>query len=138
MDFNSFLYRANAWVNLSTFVVCRFGGMVAIFYGMMMWYRRVSIIYFVSLSLSMVVMTPVNTVLFQRLLKNDVYRFRKNAYHNKYLQTKPSSESKPLVNGVTSNNNMAKTGRNGHIGQYQNGVSNGGVKSVNHTEKKKI
>ena len=139
VDFNSMLYRVNAWINLITFVVCRFGGMLAIFAGMAMWYNRVSVIYFVSLTFSMVVMFPVNTILFQRLLKNDVYRFRRNAYHNKYRQ-QPSSEKKPMINGVgSSNNNMTKMGENGHSGHHHhNGLSNGVVRPATNCKEKDI
>ncbi len=129
----------NAWLNLVTFVVCRFGGMVAIFVGMFIWYRRVSVFYFVTLSMSMIVMTPVNTILFKRLLKNDVFRFRKNTYHNKYrTQHHPPSPTTTSAVGYSanSNNNMSKVGKNGHPRQhYPNGFFNGVVSSFDDSEK---
>ncbi len=134
IDFKSWLYQLNAWLNLATFVLCRFMGMVAIITGIFLWYDRVSVLYLVSISLSMVVMMPVNTILFQRLIKNDVYRFRKNAYHNKYrvlqssappCETAAKVSDKRALNGVlsSSNNNKGKHGSdNGHL---TNGWSNG-------------
>ena len=85
----------------------------------------------------MVVMLPVNTVLFQRLLKNDVYRLCKNTYHNKCRNHQPL-KSKPSINGVSSNNNTAKSGEDGHIGHYHNGLSNGVIGSGDHNDKKEI
>ncbi len=131
----------NAWVNLGTFIVCRFCSILAIIIGMIIWGDRVSTIYMVCLTASMTVMTPINIILFQRLLKNDVYRFHKNTYHNKYRTSlaapSETTKTKPHSNGVTSNNNSAKHFENGHVG-HSNGVANGVLNSEDLNGKKSM
>ena len=108
---------------------------------MIIWGDRVSTIYMVCLTASMTVMTPINIILFQRLLKNDVYRFHKNTYHNKYRTSlaapSETTKTKPHSNGVTSNNNSAKHFENGHVG-HSNGVANGVLNSEDLNGKKSM
>ena len=74
VQYTHWLYRANSYVNLITFIIFRFGALVAIAYGLYEWGHRVTATYFVLLSLSCLIMTVINTVLFWRLLKNDMLR----------------------------------------------------------------
>ncbi|KAK2177830.1 hypothetical protein NP493_577g02032 [Ridgeia piscesae] len=74
VKYTHWLYRANSYVNLVTFIIFRFGALIAIAYGLYEWGHRVTATYFVLLSSSCLIMTVINTVLFWRLLKNDMLR----------------------------------------------------------------
>lgn len=72
------LYRANAAVNLLSFVGCRFVCLVWIAYGMIAWRARVSGPYLVAISSAVTVMYVINVVLFWRLLCSDVLGRRRS------------------------------------------------------------
>lgn len=90
VPFDATFYRVICYINLVTFILCRFGGQLLITIGMFMWYDRVTMVYYVTLTMSMAVMFAINVVLFYRLWKNDIVR---------YNRTKKS---------LTNNNNKAK------------------------------
>lgn len=78
VNFESPLYRANAAVNLVTFLCCRFVCIVWIGYGIVVDGNRVGALYIVAAYLSMIVMCPINAVLFWRLLCSDVLGRRRS------------------------------------------------------------
>lgn len=80
------LYRANAALNLATFVTCRFVCLVWIGYGIICWRELVGRFYIIAAWLAMIVMCPINAVLFWRLLCSDVLGWRRS-------RSKPASNS---------------------------------------------
>jgi len=119
------LYRANVWVNLATFVFCRFGGLVVIYYGMFMYNHRVTAFYFYVLTSSMAVMLFINLILFYRLVKNDVLR--------PLLKTKSTKKSDGPnedngINGVVKNGTV-QHGLTSNNNCKENGVITNGVHS---------
>lgn len=98
--YHSILYRINVALNLCSFIVCRFMANGAIFVGMIIWSHRVSRIYLTCLSGSMIVMFPVNCILFWRLVKSDIFRKPLKSA----LSPPPSPRmSEKLVNGINNN-----------------------------------
>ncbi|KAK2163960.1 hypothetical protein LSH36_71g00007 [Paralvinella palmiformis] len=96
--FDAPLYRLNVYLNLLSFILCRFIPLIWIIYGMLMWYYRVEPSYLIILSLDLFVMWVVNIVLFWRLLTNDIIR-----------PTKTKSPAPKQQNGleITANNNKS-------------------------------
>ena len=93
-SFDHWLYKGNLWLNLITFIPCRFGAVAWINYGMYHEGHRVSPAYFWTLATAIFVMWGINIFLFWRLLKNDV------------LRGNESPDGKAAVeNGINSNNN---------------------------------
>lgn len=74
VHFQHWIYRINSFINMVTFVLCRFGGLLAIGYGMLYMSHRVSPFYYYILCLSMFVMPGINVILFWRLLRSDYLR----------------------------------------------------------------
>jgi len=72
--FNSLVYRVTAAVNLLTFISCRFLLLVWIGYGIFFMTDRISLVYRTLTTISLFIMIAINTVLFWRLLSNDVLR----------------------------------------------------------------
>jgi len=70
--FTHLLYRANAAVNLVTFVGCRFVGILWVGYGIVFLRSRLSWAYMVAITTATIVMAIINVVLFWRLLCSDV------------------------------------------------------------------
>jgi len=77
--FDHWLYRVNNWVNLLTFLPCRFGAVAWISYGMMKYYYRFTVFYWITLAVTMFIMWIIYFILFWRLLKNDVLRSGKKS-----------------------------------------------------------
>lgn len=79
--FEHWLYRLVTWLNLLSFPFCRFLPLGVIFWGMGTMGHRVPQYYIAILSMAMFVMSGINTVLFWRLFKNDIWRvyFRSGA-----------------------------------------------------------
>lgn len=107
VKYDHILYRTNVWINLTTFVFCRFGGLAWIYYGMAVFCHRVTRIYFGLLTSSMIVMLFINIVLFHRLIKNDILRSRRAI-------KKKTDADRVLTNGTMphshSNNNIKENG----------------------------
>lgn len=93
--FDSLLYRAAVYLNISTFIIFRGVPILAISWGMYNWYSRVSVTYLCCISAAMLVMFVMNPILFMRLLRSDFLRGNSRA-----------SKSKPVQNG---NNNVYKS-----------------------------
>ena len=120
VSYDHIVYRINVWVNLITFVLCRFGGLAWIYYGMAMWPHRVTTFYYMVLTSSMTVMLFINIILFHRLIKNDVLRPRSKTKSSKVTPSTTNGpadglkENGPLIkNGTTphsSNNNVKENG----------------------------
>lgn len=105
-SFTHWLYRSVSQLNLFTFVSCRFVALFWISYGMFIYPERVSAVYFYSLLMSLIVMWPINIILFWRILKNDVLR--------KFLLTskaeEPTAQSTDYLYVNNSNNNKVLNG----------------------------
>ncbi|XP_013403668.1 TLC domain-containing protein 2 [Lingula anatina] len=100
VDYNHWGYRLNAVVNIITFVVCRFGGLIRIYYGMATEADRVTPFYWWMLAASMFCMTVMNPILLWRLFKND---FLRSDYKYKKQRNGNNNEirAKPEINGNT-------------------------------------
>lgn len=116
VSFSHWLYRMNSFMNIFTFVSCRFLCLSWIVYGMFIWYDRVTIVYLLVLGSAMFVMWVINVVLFWRLLCSDVLR--------PLMRVRSRSTNGPLRSGAVppascdelhrmngnSNNNKAHNG----------------------------
>ncbi len=112
VDFNSTLYRTNAWINLVTFMTCRFGALGAILLGMAVWSHRVSTAYYITLSISVFVVGVTQVIILRMVLKSDFFRPNKAV-----VASSENGSANKLQNGaVDHENNISK--------EYCNGVSN--------------
>ncbi len=102
--FDHWLYRINVHINLATFVFCRFFSIGTIIHGMFYYHHRVGTMYFICLSFAILVMTVINLILFWRLLKNDIIRYNRNKYFNKYN----IANNNVKVNGFITKNGVDK------------------------------
>ena len=123
VDFNSTLYRANAWVNLVTFMTCRFGALGAILLGMAVWSHRVSRAYYITLSVSVFVVGVTQVIILRMVLKSDFFRPNKrmasseNGSANQKVVSSENGSVNKIQNGaIDQENNISK--------EYCNGVSN--------------
>lgn len=103
--YQSLLYRINVFFNIVSFLICRFLANGAIFVGMIVWGHRLSRIYMTCLSGSMIVMFPVNCILFWRLVKSDILRKPLKSTLSPLVSPRKSSTHQ---NGV--NNNLLPSG----------------------------
>ena len=78
-EFSGWLYRANSAANLVSFIVCRFGGLAWIIYGMTQWNDRVGQIYLCLLAAAIFVLWVTNMILFWRLICSDLLRPQRQA-----------------------------------------------------------
>ena len=104
VDYTSFLYRINVFLNLATLVFGRFGGLVAIFYGIYHWHHRAHKLYTVALIFTCSSLVVLNIVLFARLIRSDLLRGINKKKH--------INSDATLVNGKGShhvNNNLSKS-----------------------------
>ena len=103
VDYNSLLYKINVWLNLLTFVFFRFVAMFSVLIGMYIFGHRVPTVYFYTLTVSAVFVSPMQIVLFWRLVKSDILRKKKST----------KSQPKASINGDNNNVNVTKNGCNG-------------------------
>ncbi len=104
VDYNSLLYRINVWLNLLTFVFCRFVAMFSVLIGMYIFGHRVPTVYFYTLTVSAIFVSPMQIVLFWRLVKSDILR------KNKTTKSQPKDH---VSNGENNNINGTKNSCNG-------------------------
>lgn len=118
-SFSHWLYRLNSFMNIFTFVSCRFLCLSWIVYGMFIWYDRVTPIYLYVLGSAMFVMWGTNIILFWRLICSDILRplagARSRATTNGPLgsdEVPPAAANSEIhrINGNNSNNNKAYNG----------------------------
>lgn len=91
IGFNHWFYRLVTYLNLFSFVSCRGFSICRIFYGMYIEPSRVPVVFYVCLSMSMVVMSVINVILFWRLFKSDILKPQKqqpklNGNHNSFYR----------------------------------------------------
>ena len=91
IGFDHWFYRVVTYLNLFTFVSCRGFSVCRIFYGMYTEPSRVPTLFYFCLSLSMIVMSVINVVLFWRLFKSDILKPQKqqpklNGNHNSFYR----------------------------------------------------
>ena len=111
IDYSTILYRVIKWCNLITFVILRFGALLAIFYGMWLWPHRVPVLYYVLLALSCFIMSIINCVLFKRLAYSDI--FRKQTPKKETKDGQDVKDNKHMTNGnVTTSNGNITTNNN--------------------------
>lgn len=72
--FDHWIYRTNMFLNLSTFMACRFVGIAIVANGMVNDRHRVGPVYYFFLAITVITVSIINFILFWRLLKNDVLR----------------------------------------------------------------
>ena len=117
LSFTHFLYRAASYMNLITFLCCRFVALTWIIHGMYHLGNRVSAAYYWTLAASMFVMWGINIVLFWRLLKNDILR---KYFFSPTKSKQPSSSSENnhhhqmYVNASTNNNTVMNGTKSKH------------------------
>lgn len=72
--FDHWLYRTNSFINLVTFVCCRFMSLIWVIAGTFRDQHRIPVPYKIILSAALFVMSVTNVLLFWRLFKSDVIR----------------------------------------------------------------
>ena len=108
--FNHWFYRLMVYLNVVSFPVCRFGCLIAIYWGMFTMHSRFSRVYLVLLFTSIVAMTIINAVLYWRIIKIDVL--------GRYSSEPTSANGGAQASGssaLSTNNNI-----NGQPTIYQN------------------
>lgn len=116
ISFSHWLYRLNAFMNIFTFVSCRFLCLTWIVYGMFIWYNRVTPVYLCVLGSAMFVMWVTNVILFWRLICSDLLRPLKKvgpktaATNGPLKSDKFSADSSQHRTNGASNNNRANNG----------------------------
>ena len=112
VGFKDIRYRILCVVNLISLVLFRFTALTAIVYGIIYYRNAVSLSYFVAITSTMAVMWPINTVLFWRLLKNDVFCYSsyKKYSHTKYFHQKYRSNGFSENDDNSSANNFNTNG----------------------------
>lgn len=113
--FSHWLYRLNAFMNIFTFVSCRFLCLSWIVYGMFIWYDRVTPVYLCVLGSAMFVMWVTNVILFWRLVCSDLLRpltrvESKTATNGPLRRDGLPAENRQHRTNGTSNNNKANNG----------------------------
>ncbi len=103
IPFDHWIYRTNVYINLVTFVLCRFTGMTKIWHAMMTEDGyRVSNTYYALLCISNPAVSIINVILFWRLLKNDILRSS---------QSKSRKTKVPVLNNnVNGNTDLTQNG----------------------------
>lgn len=91
IGFNHWFYKLVTYLNLFSFVSCRGFSICRIFYGMYIEPSRVPRLFYICLSMSMVVMSVINVILFWRLFKSDILKPQKqqpklNGNHNSFYR----------------------------------------------------
>ncbi|XP_076453022.1 TLC domain-containing protein 2-like [Babylonia areolata] len=102
------LYRVTIFLNITTFVVFRGIPLAAITWAMTQWYHTVTLTYYVSLFLAMLVMVVMNPILFMRLLRSDYLRGSSSARQRGSWK---GGEKAAAVNG--NNNHLDKSSSSG-------------------------
>lgn len=113
VSFDSWYYRVITFLNIITFIFGRFVALIAIVIGMVYLNDQVSAYYFWTLVAAMVIMIPINIVLFWRLFKSDVLRplaaskksqqSSQNNHHSAYVSNHShttNNNKMPVTNGI--------------------------------------
>jgi hypothetical protein len=119
VGFQNPVYRIVTFFNLISFVGCRFlFSLALITYGLIVYRDRMSTFYYCILTATMFVMWVVNSILFWRLVKNDLLRRRTSA---------ATTASKPAAHGTNNNNDNMNDNCNNNKKQRRSVDSNGDV-----------
>lgn len=131
VPYNHILYRANAGVNLITFVLCRFGGLAWIIIGMFIWGNRVTPLYYYVLAVAMFVMWVTNIMLFRRLVLSDLIRPFQGGGSTQSTR-KSSTDMNPHENNCTVLNGGSPTIFDNGLEKVGNNNVNGDLSETRH------
>ena len=104
IPFDHPVYRTNVVLNLASFVCFRYLALVWITYGIIAYNDRMSTTYTSIIIGVMFVMWIINSVLFLRLLKNDIYRNTAAAKKPEKLSLEDDAECSSDNNNANNNN----------------------------------